>query len=325
MANDVFQNMLFTTQFTTVMQALLQQHGSLIRPHVESRADYRGKQAAVVNQIGAVSMQSPAGRFQPKNRTDPTFNRRWVFPKPKELNQLIDPYDLEETIVDPKAFYVQNAVDAVGRAWDDEIIGALFGTAQTGQDQSSFSSETFSTNSVDAATPGYTVFDTYGSSNSTGMTVAKLIRVEQALRHYHNTQEMQSAGVCLLLGSQQLADLQRQVQFVSTEFRNTATYDAGTGALQKFMMFNMVVSERLTATTSVSGSGQTVRRCAAFVRSGMHLGIWMELMNRVSIRNDLSGEPYQLFTQAMFGATRTQPGKVFMVECKDATGGDITP
>ena len=323
MANDVFQNVLFTTQFTTVVQALLQQHGSLIRPHVESRADYRGKQAAVVNQIGAVSMQSPAGRFLPKNRTDPLFNRRWVFPKPKELNQLIDPYDLEETIVDPKAFYVQNAVDAVGRAWDDEIINALFGTAQTGQDQSSFAAETFNTSSVDSATPGFTVLDTYGSSNSTGMTVAKLIRVEQALRHYHNTQEMQASGVCLLLGSQQLADLQRQVQFVSTEFRSTAIYDAGTGALQKFMMFNLVVSERLSTQTA-SGSGQVVRNCAAFVRSGMHLGIWMELMNRVSIRNDLSGEPYQLFTQAMFGATRTQPGKVFQILCKDGTGGDIT-
>ncbi len=323
MANDLFQNMLFTTQFTSVVQALLQQHGSLLRPCVESRSDYRGKQAAVVNQIGAVSMQSPAGRFLPKNRTDPLFNRRWVFPKPKELNQLIDPYDLEETIVDPKAFYVQNAVDAVGRAWDDEIIGALFGTAQTGQDQSSFAPETFNTSSVDAATPGFTVLDTYGSSNSTGMTVSKLIRVEQALRHYHNTQEMNASGVYLLLGSQQLADLQRQVQFVSTEFRNSAVYDSGTGALTKFMSFNMVVTERL-ATQTASGSGQTVRNCAAFVRSGMHLGIWMELMNRVSIRNDLSGEPYQLFTQAMFGATRTQPGKVFQILCKDATGGDIT-
>ena len=323
MANDLFQNMLFTTQFTSVVQALLQQHGSLIRPHVESRADYRGKQAAVVNQIGAVSMQSPAGRFLPKNRTDPLFNRRWVFPKPKELNQLIDPYDLEETIVDPKAFYVQNAVDAVGRAWDDEIITALFGTAQTGMDQSSFAAETFNTASVDSATPGFTVLDTYGSSNSTGMTVSKLIRVEQALRHYHNTQEMNAAGVCLLLGSQQLADLQRQVQFVSTEFRNSAVYDSGTGALTKFMSFNMVVTERL-ATQTAAGSGQVVRNCAAFVRSGMHLGIWMELMNRVSIRNDLSGEPYQLFTQAMFGATRTQPGKVFQILCKDATGGDIT-
>ena len=47
--------------------------------------------------------------------------------------------------------------------------------------------------------------------------------------------------------------------------------------------------------------------------------------NRISIRNDLSGEPYDLYTAASYGATRTQPGKVIQILCLDTTGADITP
>jgi len=45
----------------------------------------------------------------------------------------------------------------------------------------------------------------------------------------------------------------------------------------------------------------------------------------VSQRNDLSGEPWQLYSKHTFGATRTQPGKVVEIDCLDTTGADITP
>ena len=68
-----------------------------------------------------------------------------------------------------------------------------------------------------------------------------------------------------------------------------------------------------------------IRQCIAFAKSGMYLGIWKDTINRVSIRNDLSGEPYDLYTQASFGSTRTQPGKVLAILAADTTGADITP
>jgi hypothetical protein len=57
----------------------------------------------------------------------------------------------------------------------------------------------------------------------------------------------------------------------------------------------------------------------------MYLGNWKDLTNRVSIRNDLEGEPWDLWTSVMYGATRLQPGKVVQVLCSDTTGSDITP
>ncbi len=49
------------------------------------------------------------------------------------------------------------------------------------------------------------------------------------------------------------------------------------------------------------------------------------MTNRVSIRNDLSGEPYQLYTSTSDGATRTEPGRVVEVDAADLVTSDITP
>ena len=68
-----------------------------------------------------------------------------------------------------------------------------------------------------------------------------------------------------------------------------------------------------------------MRNCFAFAKSGLYLGMWKDMVNRVSIREDLSGQPFQVYTSATYGATRTQPGKVISILCSDTTGADITP
>ena len=96
---------LYTTQFATALELLLQQMGSKLRGRVRE-GFHNGKQASPVNQIGAISLKAPAGRFAPKNRTDAEFLRRWVFPQAGEIDQLIDSFDELQTIVDPKSEYV---------------------------------------------------------------------------------------------------------------------------------------------------------------------------------------------------------------------------
>src|ERR1017187_5114589 len=125
---------IFTTQFSSLLELKLQQMGSKLRGRVRE-AHHVGKQASPINQIGAITMKAPAGRFAPKNRTDADFTRRWVFPQDGEIDQLIDSFDELRTIVDPKSMYVENASMAVGRGWDDAIIAAFFGTSQTGVDE----------------------------------------------------------------------------------------------------------------------------------------------------------------------------------------------
>ena len=299
---------LYTTQFTTALELLLQQKGSVLRGTVRE-GSHVGKMASPVNQVGAVSLRSPEGRFAPLPRTDASFVRRWVFPQEGELPQLVDSFDELQTIVDPKSALVQAAAYAVGRAWDDCIIAAATGVAQLGQDASSLTSETFNTSN-------FQISASFGSSAASGLTVAKLIETKRILRHYHN--DLDADPLTLIIGSQQESDLLNQVEVVSTEFADRPVLVDG--RIKRFLGFDVYVMERLPQTTL-----NTTRGCLAYVKSGMYLGIWQDIMNRIDIRTDLSGQPWQVYTRAMFGATRTQPGKVIQILCADTSGADITP
>jgi hypothetical protein len=301
---------LFTTQFSTALELLLQQMGSKLRGKVRE-GFHVGKMASPVNQIGSITAKAPAGRFAPKNRTDAQFVRRWVFPQAVEMDQLIDAFDELQTIVDPKSQYVQNAGFAIGRAWDDSIIVNAPGTAQIGQDASALTSETFNTTNFQIAVA-------FGAgSTATGLSIAKLIETQRILLKYHN--DLETDPMCLVIGSQQHADLLNQVQVVSTEFSDRPVLVDG--KVRRFLGFDIVLSERLPF--SVGASNQ--RGALAFMKSGVYLGMWKDVSNRISIRNELSSEPWDVYTNAMYGATRLQEGKVIQILCSDSTGADITP
>ncbi len=299
---------LYTTQFSTNLELLLQQIGSKLRGKCRE-GFHVGKMASPINQIGSIVLKAPAGRFSPKDRADANFVRRWVFPAEGEIDQLIDSFDELQTIVDPKSQYTQNAANAVGRAWDDALITAATGTAQIGQDAAGLTSETF-------ATTTFQISNTFGASAASGLTVAKFIEAKRIFTHFHNDLDMDQP--CMVIGSKQESDLLNQVQIVSTEYNDRPTLVDG--KVKRFLGFDIVLSERLPQTTL-----NTTRGILTFVKSGLYLGMWQDITNRVSIRNDLSSEPWDLYTKAMFGATRLQPGKVLQILCADTTGADITP
>lgn len=300
---------LFTTQFSTNLEMRLQQMGSKLRGRVRE-GFHVGRQASPVNQLAPVKLKTPQGRFAPKQRTDADFTRRWVFPKDGDLDQLIDSFDELKTIVDPKSMYLTNATNAVGRAWDDEIILQATGTAYTGNgaDATALTPENFDTTA-------FRIADTFGASAATGLNVAKLIEAKRIFRHYEN--DLDTDPLTLVIGSQQESDLLNQVQVVSTEFNDKPVLVDG--RVVRFLGFDIVYSERLpTYTTNTRG-------VLAFVKSGMYLGMWKDQTNRVSIRNDLTGEPYDLYTMVSYGATRLEPGKMIQIACLDSVGAAINP
>jgi hypothetical protein len=298
---------LFTTQFSTNLELLLQQMGSLLRGKIRE-GFHVGKMASPINQIGAITSQAPAGRFAPLQRVDANLVRRWVFPQERELPQLVDQFDEYQTIVDPKSMYAQNTAMAFGRDWDDAIIAAFFGTAQTGQDAANLTGET-------ASTTTYGVSDTFGSSASTGLTVAKIIEARRIMRHYHV--DVDTDPLTLLIGSKQESDLLQQVQVVSTEFADRPILS--NGKLTQFLGFDIIVSERLSPGTA------SLRQCYAWAKSGMYLGMWKDMEVQMDRRIDLSSQPWQIYAKHMYGATRTQLGKVIQILAADTTGADITP
>lgn len=299
---------LFTTQFATNLELKLQQMGSKLRGKVAEGTHTGHKQASPVQYEAPIRMRTPAGRFAPKDRTDSTYERRWVFPQDGEIDQLIDSFDELKTIVDPKSPKVTNAAYAAGRAWDDAIITAATASASIGVDPTAFTAETFNTTN-------FRIADTFGASAAVGLTVAKLIEARRIFRHYEV--DLESESPTLVIGSQQEADLLGLVQVVSTEFNDKPVLVDG--RVTRFLGFDIVVMERLPTYTT------TTRGCLAFVKSGVYLGMWKDTVNRVSIRNDLSGEPYDLYTATSYGATRLQAGRLLQIACKDAVGASISP
>ncbi len=299
---------LYTTQFSTNLELLLQQKNSKLRGRV-MEGFHVGKMASPMNQLAAIAFRAPAGRFAPMPRVDNQYVRRWVFPQEYEAPQLVDTFDELQTVVDPKSQLVTGAAAAAGRAWDDNLLAAATGTAQIGQDASGLSSETFSTTN-------FQITDTFGSSAASGLTVAKMIEARRILQHFHNDLEMDQPT--MVIGSQQESDLLNQVEFVSTEYNDRPVLVDG--RVKRFLGFDIVLSERLPQTTA-----SVTRGVLVFVKSGLYLGVWKDMTNRISQRNDLSGEPWQIYSSFMVGSTRTQPGKVLQIKCADTTGADITP
>lgn len=281
----------FVSQFSTNIELLLQQKGSKLRDNVRT-GTHEGKQASPVNQFGAITAQAPAGRFAPKNRTDAPAARRWVFPQDKEIDQLLDNFDMLKLIEDPKGAYAENAAHAIGRSYDDAIIDAALGTANTGETGSG-------TEAFDAA---FTVANDFGAASAVGLTVAKLIEAKRLMRGQEV--DIENDPLTLIISENQEADLLNQTEVVSTDFN--AKPVLVDGKLTRFLDFQIIVSTRLDLATAD-------RSCIAFARSGMYLGLWQDMETRVSIRNDLSSEPWDLYSNATFGATRLEQGKVIEI------------
>lgn len=299
---------LYETRFSTLLEMKLQQKGSKLRGTVREGMFAGAKIASPIQQLAAVNTRAPAGRFAPLDIQPNDYTRRWVSPTDRELPQLVDSFDELKTQIDVKGELVSSAAAACGRDWDDAIIASATGTAQIGQDAGSLSNETFDTTKFRVAVD-------YKATAAVGLTAAKFIEAKRILRKYHN--DLDEEQVTFVCGSQQESDMYNQVEFVSKEYGDKPVLQDG--KVVRFMGFNIVVMERLPIVSS------NVRGCLAYVKSGLHLGMWKDTSTNISVRRDLSGHPYQVYTNHSFGATRTQPGKVIQVLAADTTGADITP
>ena len=320
MATAPFETSMFTLEFNSTFEMLLQQKVSKLRGLVDSMA-CKGQAKVAVNQIGALQFKMPAGRYSPKQFQIAQFTRPWLTPNPRSLTVPVDEFDLLNSITDPKSAISQSAVAAANRVYDDTIISAAFGTTERGEDKSAFTAETFpstasTTTSSSAPYGGFLVADTFGSGASVGMTTTKIREMRRVLQHYEN--DLDAESVTIAAGSQQESDLLSQVQVIDKSFSGGAAFESG--RVNMALGTNFVWTERLQTSSSNS-----LRNCIGFVRSGLMLGVWKDVETKIDQRTDIESDPWQLYSMIQVGACRTQLGKVIQINCADTTGADITP
>ena len=315
---NAYEVELLTVQYNSAVELLLQQTNTRLRGACRT-GFHTGKAASPIQYIGFVEFKQAGGRGQPLIPQDAGYQRRWVFPADKDCTIHVDEFDLLRTIIDPKA-PLQATVQAAGnRLYDDVIIngagntGGFFGTATLGVDPSNWTTETF--NSGSDFPVSVAIADTFGTgATASSMTVAKFIEAKRILRHYENDLEAMSPHIAL--SSEEEAALMKQLEFVSTEFRQTAAYDQA-GRASAFMGFQIHYSERL----QIQGSDRLI---PVWLEDGMYLGLWSDMNTNISQETHITGQPWQAYTRVTLGSTRLQGGKVLQIACAESAGGDIT-
>lgn len=283
-------------EFSTNVNLLLQQQGSKLRNFVMNGM-HVGKQASPVDQIGKVAAQKVTSRFQPMGRVDAPTDRRWVFPIDYDLPQMIDHFDKLRLITDPESQYITNAVYAMGRAMDTEIITAFQASAKTGEAGDTTTSFD-SNNEIDVAV---------GGSNSR-LNVAKLRAVRELAMSKHI--DLQADPLYCGLTAKDDSALLNEIQIISRDFNGDDRPVLKDGRLERFLGINFVHCELIE--TVAAGTNEV--NVPVWCKSGMHLGMWQDVQASVSRRNDLQGEPWQAYVIGTFGATRLDEDKVFNIE-----------
>jgi len=289
----------YVEQFSTNVNTLVQQKGSRLRSAIMS-GSYVGSQGSPVDQVAPVTASKVTSRFAPMGRQDANLDRRWVFPVDYDLPQLVDKFDKLRLIVDPESTFVTNAVYAMGRAIDDEILAAFTGTAKTGvQGATSTSILSGNTVSVDAG----------GAASS--LNVKKLREAKRLLMSHDVDPEEE---IYAAVSAKEHDALLNEIQVISSDFNGGDKPVLKEGKVTRFLGVNFIHTERVVAgTDDQSGTSNSI---PIWAKSGMHLGVWDDINASVSQRNDLQGEPWQVYVKGTFGATRIEEKKIIRVWCR---------
>lgn len=279
----------FVQQYTTNVQLLLQQRGSKLRDCC-TIGSYTGKAAKAVEQIGAVTAQKRTSRHADTPLISTPHDARWVFPEDYEWADMVDDQDKLRMLIDPTSPYAINGAYSLGRSMDDLIIAAALGTAKTGENGSTDTA--FATATQQIAVGG------------TGLTVAKLRQARRILAG--NEVDLASEMLYIAVTAQQIDNLLGTTEVTSSDFNSVKALVQGD--VDTFMGFKFVQIERL----GVDGSGD--RRCFAWAKSGLHVGMWNDINTKISERADKSYAT-QVYVKGTFGATRTEEKKVVEIIC----------
>ena len=292
----------FVQAYSTNVAMLLQQRGGKLVNTVQ-QATYTGKGAKAVEQFGAVKPVKNLSRHADTPLISTPDDARWVYPNDYEWGDLIDTQDRLRMLIDPTSSYVQNAANAMRRAQDDEILQSFFASANTGE------------NGTTATTfpAGQIVGVNVGGTNS-NLNVAKLRAAKRLFLAAGVDLEADQLFVAITSGDHD--GLLNEIQVTNLDYNTRPTLVEG--RVTAFMGFNFIPVE-FTDTNSYSldtvsalTSGAN-RLLPCWARSGMHLGVWQDVMTQVDVRPDKRNAT-QVYAKTTIGATRLEEKRIVQIQ-----------
>jgi hypothetical protein len=279
----------FVSQFSSNIQMLSQQMGSLLRNAVDVETVTGEK--AFFDQVGSAAAVLRTSRHADTPLIETPHSRRMVTMSDYEYADLIDDQDKVRLLVDPTSTYSRAAAAAMGRAMDDAIIAAALGTALTGKDGGTSTAFATSTNQI--------------AAGATGLTLAKLISAKEIL----DAGDVDpSIPRYIVVSPKQITNLLNSTTVTSSDFNTVKAL--AMGEINSFVGFNFIVSNRLGV------DGSAARRVIAFAGDGIKLAIGREPVARIDERADKSYAT-QIYYAMTLGSTRMEEKKVVEVLCTE--------
>ena len=278
----------FVQQFSSNVQLLSQQMGSLLRGSV-SEESVTGEKA-FFDQVGSSAALKRTSRHGDTPIVDTPHSRRMVTMDTYEWADLIDDADKVRMLIDPTSAYARTAAAAMGRAMDDAIIEAATGTSKTGK-----------SGATSTALPSSQQI----AAGSADLTLDKLI---EAKKKFDLASVDPSIPRFIVVGPDQIESLLGSTTVTSADFNTVKALVRG--ELDTFLGFKFIVSTRL------SKSGNE-RKCFAFAGDGIKLAMGKDVMARIEERADKSFST-QVYYCSTFGATRMEEEKVVQIDCDES-------
>lgn len=278
----------FVNQFSSNIQMLSQQMGSLLRNAVD--VETVNGEKAFFDQVGSAAAVLRTTRHADTPLIDTPHSRRMVTMADYEYADLIDDQDKVRLLVDPTSTYARAAAAAMSRAMDDVIIAAAFGTSLTGKDGTT--STPFDGNNSIAV-------------GATGLTLAKLIQAKEIL---DSNSVDPSIPRYIAVSPKQITNLLDDPEVTSSDFNTVRALVKG--ELDTYVGFKFITTNRLP----VDGSND--RRVFAWAMDGIKLAVGKEPSARIDERADKSYAT-QVYYCMSVGATRMEEAKVVEIICDE--------
>lgn len=290
-------NAFYSQQYASAVELLAQQ----LTPKVASLFSPMtavGKSATVVNQIDAFEAEERTGIYEPIVFGEPVHNRPWVYPRHFDKAIPFDSIEQMQMNANPSSEYVSGVVAALNRKADDEAIRAFFADRLMGE----------SAGTTDSFSSSFQVGVSVGGTTS-GLNVEKL----QAALEIMRAAEVMDEQIHCVISPKQERNLMNEIEVTSSDFTAKRIIDSGTMAGSGFMGINWVISNRLLT------DGSSYRRVPFFTSKGMAFCTWNGgPKTKVSQRDDLRGQPWQVYGETHLGAVRRDAKKVVEIKCSEA-------
>ena len=273
------QNQIYAQAYSQNIMQLAQQKYSKLINTVYVKPNVRGK-TFFQDQIGEWEMETKGGRNVDTPNNDPNLGRRMGIMVDYHDNRMLDRGDELKSISDPRSAYTIAAAQSLGRKIDDVIVGAIRGTAYTGE-----------TGSVAAPTAAIIAV------TASAMSLAFILSAKKALDD--NDVEMEDRF--MVVNTEALSSMLDVTEIGSADYNSVKALVRG--EIDTYLGFKWIMSTRVNA----SDVGY------AYQKYGVCVAMGSAPMVRTDERSDKSYS-WQVYYELNIGAVRLEESRVKILQ-----------